>query len=144
MADVTLSTGQTVTVHPVPPFALTAVEARLPIDADAAAETVQQQMLDRERSLREAAFLIALEGITVPEDWQFPKGLLYADVQPRASEDGRLLDYIEYGLLQTPQDIERVQDVMYGSAVTTAEVEAAEAMFCPDRGREAAAEDPPG
>ena len=133
----------TVNVHPVPPFALASIGARLSVDTDADPATIQEQMADRETVLQEAAFLIALE-VTVPEDWQFPKGLQHAGIQPRVDEDGRLLDYIEYGLLQTPQDIEQVQTVMYGSTLTEAEVEAAEAMFRSDGRREAVTEDPPG
>lgn len=123
---VLLSGDRSVDVYVVPPFALTAVAARFPGD-DAATVATREQMQ------RETAWLIAMPGLTVPDDWQFPDGLRYAGVEPRAGGAGRLLDYIEYGLLQTNNDILSVQTVMYAETVTEDEIGAAEAVF-PDNG----------
>jgi len=125
--NVTLSSGQTLTVKPVPPFVLT--------DAHHALSTLSDS--EKDRALRGVALLCALPEIKVPDDWKFPRGLTYAGAVPRAGVDGRLLDYIEYGLLVTPADIAAVQAVMYGADVTEPEVTAAEATFQPDGGRAA-------
>lgn len=123
---VLLSGDRSVDVYVVPPFALTAVAARFPGDDAATIAT-------REQTQRETAWLIAMPGLTVPDDWQFPDGLRYAGVEPRKGDRGRLLDYIEYGLLQTNNDILSVQAVMYAETVTEDEIGAAEAVF-PDNG----------
>lgn len=123
---VLLSNNCSVEVLPVPPFALAVVASRFPGDDAATIAT-------REQTQRETAWLIALPGLTVPDDWQFPDGLRYAGVEPRAGGAGRLLDYIEYGLLQTNNDILSVQTVMYAETVTEDEIGAAEAVF-PDNG----------
>lgn len=125
--NVTLSNGQTLTVQPVPPFVLT--------DAQHALSHLEKT--ENERALRGVALLCALPEISVPDDWKFPRGLTYAGIAPRAGEDGRALDYIEYGLLTTGEDLSAVQAVMYGADLTEPEVAAAEATFRADGGQSA-------
>ncbi len=132
---VSLSNGQTLTVHPVPPFAMTAIARSLP------ANTPEAQAA-RERLMQEAAWLMALPGVSVPQDWAFPRGLSYAGIQSREGDEGRLLDYIEYGLLLTPADIQSVQVAMYGTALTEDDIGAAEDTFPADGGRDTALPDP--
>lgn len=133
---VTLSTGQSVAVQPVPPFALAEIERRYtPAYATAATEDPAARA-SREKLAREVAWLMALPDVAVPDDWQFPRALRYAGVEPREGDEGRLLDYIEYGLLVTPGDIQAVQAVMYGSALTEDDIGAAETTFPADGGRE--------
>lgn len=129
---VTLSDGQAVNVKSVPPFALAVVAAKFPVP-DGEKKEIAIALAEQERRQREVAWLIAFEGLAVPEEWQFPDGLRYVGIEPRAGEKGRLLDYIEFGLLQTSADVSKVQTVMYDSAVTEEEIEAAEAVF-PDNG----------
>jgi len=134
--SVTLCNGQILTVQPVPPFALAEIERRYtPASATAASEDPAAR-LAREQITREVAWLLALPDVTVPADWQFPRALRYAGIEPREGEEGRLLDYIEYGLLLTPADIQAVQAVMYGD-VTEDEIGAAEATFPVDGRRDA-------
>jgi hypothetical protein len=120
---VTFSNGRIENVYPVPPFALAIVAAMFPADGDPAT------IAAREQKQRETAWLIGFQGLAVPEDWQFPEGLRYAGIEPRAGEQGRLLDYIEYGLLLRDADIAKTQAVMYGETVTEEEITAAEAVF---------------
>lgn len=129
MVDVTLSNGMTVKVKTVPPFAMAAIEAALPPMDEMAGRAAT-----RARLSREAAWLLALPDVEVPEDWNFPPGLSYAGVDPREGEEGRKLDYIEFALLAQAQDIENVQQVMYGE-LTEDEVSAAEDMFPRDGGQ---------
>ncbi len=123
---VTLSNGQTIEVYPVPPFALTNVEARYPA-------TTPEGIALRERMIRETAWLLALPDVKVPADWQCPRALQHAGIEPRQGETGRMLDYIEYGLLLTADDIRAVQAAMYGGALTEEEIGAAEDSFRSDR-----------
>lgn len=134
MPEVTLSNGDTVTVQPVPPFTLTVAEARHPIPENLDAEETRAAMAERERVLREVAWLVAFEDLQVPDDWSFPRGLQHAGTEPREGDEGRLLDYVEYSLLKTPSDIQQVQKVMYGEALTEAEVDAAASAFPADSG----------
>jgi len=135
--DILLSNGQMLIVTPVPPFALAEINRRYPVPANLSATDAQAALAEREKLAREVAWLLALPVVDVPIDWTFPRGLVYAGIQPREGESGRLLDYIEYGLLVTPADIAAVQAVMYGADVTEPEVTAAEATFQPDGGRAA-------
>lgn len=132
MTQITLSNGKTIEVQPVPPLALNVITARHPLPVDADEAETQSAMQARERLLNEAAWLLALENVEVPDDWSFPTGLLHAGVEPRTGDHGPLLDYIEYGLLATTADVQRVQAAMYGEALTEAEVVAAEATFPAD------------
>jgi hypothetical protein len=139
---ITLSNGQEVEVQPVPPLALSVIGERNPVPENLDAEQTQAAMDARERLVNEAAWLIAFSGISVPVDWEFPRGLRYAGVEPREGDEGQLLDYIEYGLLVTTEDLKKVQEAMYGDALTEAEVDAAEAIFPNHGGQPTAAEDP--
>jgi hypothetical protein len=139
---VTFSNGRTEEVQPVPPLAISVIGAQHPIPENLDADETQAAMAARERLINEAAWLMALGHVEVPEDWQFPRGLTYAGIKPREGDEGRVLDYIEYGLLATTEDLEKVQVAMYGDALTEAEVDAAAAIFPGDGGRPAAAADP--
>ena len=125
--QIILTNGIQIEVQPVPPFALAEIQRRHP---------------DQPQLAREAAWLMALPTITVPEDWQFPRGLQYAGVEPRPGNEGRLLDYIEYGLLIMSNDIQSVQSIMYGGDLTEEEISAAEEMFPVDRGQTATSHHP--
>lgn len=125
---ITLSTGMVIDVRPVPPFALAEIERHYTFPVLEGTELAQAQAA-RERMTREAAWLMALPDVTVPDDWQFPRGLRYAGIQPREGDDGLLLDYIEFGVLIAPSDIQAVQAVMYSSDLTEEEIGAAEATF---------------
>lgn len=135
MSVVTLSNGQTVEVYPVPPFALTNVEARYPGGTPEAVAL-------RERMIRETAWLLALPDVSIPEGWQCPRALQHAGIEPRQGTTGRILDYIEYGLLLTADDIRAVQAAMYGGALTEDEIGAAEATFRLDRRHTTTTADP--
>ncbi|HOU13466.1 MAG TPA: hypothetical protein PKZ84_10135 [Anaerolineae bacterium] len=135
MSIVTLSNGRTVEVYPVPPFALTNVEARYP-------GVTPEAVTLRERMIRETAWLLALPDVSIPEGWQCPRALQHAGIEPRQGETGRILDYIEYGLLLTADDIRAVQVAMYGGALTEDEIGAAEATFRLDRGHTTTTADP--
>ncbi len=131
-----------VEVQPVPPFLYANIEAAHPIPAQLDPEAAAQALAARERLQRETAWLVALAAVTPPAGWRFPAALAYAGLQPREGEAGRKLDYIEYALLATAEDVQRVQAVMYGGALTEAEIGAAEAAFPGDGRRAAAAEYP--
>ncbi len=109
-------------VYPVPPFALTNVEA---VNRD-------KTPAEREHLIRETAWLLALPTVTLPADWQFPAALQYAGINPRSGDVGRKLDYIEYALLATGEDVRIVQMAMYG-ALAEDEIGAAEDSFRRDR-----------
>jgi hypothetical protein len=132
---VTLSTGQSLAVQPVPPFALAEIERRYAAPHDTLASEDPAARASREKLTREVAWLLALPDVVTPEDWQFPRALRYAGIEPRDGDEGRLLDYIEYALLVTPGDIQAVQAVMYGAALTEDDIGAAEAVFPADCGR---------
>ncbi len=137
MTEVQLSSGQVIEVQAVPPFVFTAIEAAHPLPHGKVPHAeMQAALLAREQLQRETAWLIALPDVEVPEGWAFPRALGHAGIQPRAGEHGRLLDYIEYGLLATPEDVRAVQTAMYGGALTEEEIGAAEATFPGDGGRE--------
>jgi hypothetical protein len=135
----TLSNGIVVEVQSVPPFALAEIERRFSSIEGLEGAELKQAQDARARLAREAAWLMALPDVTVPENWEFPRGLRYAGIQAREGEAGELLDYIEYGLLCTPQDIQDVQRVMYGADLTEEDISTAEATFQPDGGSPAAA-----
>lgn len=128
---VRFSNGEALHVYPVPPFVFTAIEAAHPLPDP----PTPGAMVDRECLLREAAWLMALPEVRVPEAWEFPRALTYAGLAPRVGDEGRLLDYIEYELLATAEDVRAVQLAMYGGALTEAEIGTAEAAFPGDGGR---------
>jgi hypothetical protein len=144
MVKVTLSTGQEIEVLPVPPFALAAVKAAHPPPTNLEPAELAEALATQERLTREVSWLIALPDVEVPEDWEFPRGLRYAGIHPREGEEGRRLDYIEYRLLITHEDLVQVREVMYGAVLSEEEIAAAEATFRPDGGREAPAGDSAG
>lgn len=133
---VKLTNGVVITVEPVPPFALNAVERRFTalVSGDSPESYAARDSM--EQMIKEAAWLMAIKDVEVPDSWNFPRGLLYAGVQPREGDDGRLLDYIEYGLLLTPADVQAVQAVMYDSNLTGDELSEAEETFPANSGRE--------
>ncbi len=133
---VKLTSGIVVKVLPVPPFALAEVERHFVFADRLEGEEAEAAQSARALMVREAAWLMALPDVEVPEDWVFPRGLRYAGVQPREGEEGRLLDYIEYGLLLTSGDVQAVQATMYESSLTGEELGIAEATFQTDSGRE--------
>lgn len=141
MAQLTLSNGQTITVYPVPPFALMAVEARYPdppppdVEADTDSQAwrdwyARQQAIveERDQARSDAALLIAFRDVEVPEGWRFPAYLTRAGLSERPGEDGRLLDYVRYVLLESGADIRAIKAVMYGR-LTEQEVEASADTF---------------
>jgi hypothetical protein len=78
---------------------------------------------------------MALPEVAVPNEWTFPEALRRVGIEPRTGDDGRRLDYIEYELLRSAQDVKAVQDVMYGP-LGEQEVEAAVATFQPEDSEE--------
>lgn len=137
---VKLSTGIEVEVQPVPPLALTNVAALLPLRG-LDETTYNAVQAARKRSVQDTAWLLAFPGLRAPDSWQFPLALQHVGLQPREGDTGRLLDYIEYGLLLNNDDIQRVQAVMHDGALTEAEVEAAVETFRRQRRWETAALD---
>ena len=133
---IALSNGEKVDVHPVPPFAMANIEASNSIPANLDGDALEAAIHSREMLMRDAAWLLALPDVVVPEGWEFPAPLRFAGVYPRENEMyGLKLDYIEYGLLLTPADVEAVQRVMFGAALTEDEIGAAEETFPTDGGR---------
>jgi hypothetical protein len=133
---VKLTNGIVITVEPVPPFALNAVERRFVALVSGDSPESNAARASMEQMIKEAAWLMAIKDVVVPDDWTFPRGLRYAGVQPREGEDGRLLDYIEYGLLLTASDVQAVQAVMYDASLTGDELSDAEETFPANSGRE--------
>ncbi len=128
MQEITLSNGRVVRVCPVPPFALSAVEEKFPLPAEDDSALVTAVLARRERAVRDVAWLCALPDVAVPDDWRFPVALNYAGVEPRPGELGRKIDYIEYELLASTEDVTRVREAMWG-VLSEADVAAAEATF---------------
>lgn len=136
MKRVILSSGQPVDVHPVPPFFLTAVQNEYRVDADMAGDSSLAALETRAQAVREAAWLMALPSVIVPAGWKFPFALEYCGIEPREGDVGLWLDYVEYGLLATGDDVRAVQAAMYGAPeVTEDEIRDAEATFPADGGR---------
>ena len=142
MEKITLSNGVEVQVYPVPPFALSAIESQYPdpempmpkMEQDSPewrrwVSEMQQARERREQAITEAALLVALRDVELPEGWRLPEAFRLAGFQEREGERGRRLDYIQYELLIAPGDLVAVQNAMYGSTLTEGEVEAAEATF---------------
>lgn len=127
MTRVTFSAGSTHEVRSVPPLAMRELYRR---------HHDEQETL--ERLLREVPLLIGLQGLPVPKDWQFPQALGYAGIAPREGQEGRLLDYIEYHLLATKEDLDALNQALFGE-ISEAEIADAEATFCPDGGGAGAA-----
>lgn len=147
MEKITLSNGVEVQVYPVPPFALSAIEARYsePEMPEGDRESLEwrrwvselrQARAQREQAVTEAALLVALRDVELPEGWRLPEAFRLAGFQEREGERGRRLDYVQYELLIAPGDLVAVQSAMYGSTLTEEEVKAAEATFPSDSQRE--------
>jgi len=124
-----LSCGEKITVYPVPPFVFSNIEATHPLPQGVDSAELARAAVLRDQLIQDTAFLLALKDISVPADWKFPEVLQYANLHPREGEAGRKLDYIEYELLLTPEDVTQVTAAMYGGALTEAEIGAAEAVF---------------
>lgn len=135
MDELTLSNGQRVRVLPVPPCALAAIESRFPLPETQDMERFRAAMEARSTALRETGWLMALPEVVVPSEWAFPEALRRVGIEPRTGDDGRRLDYIEYELLRSAEDVRAVQDVMYGP-LGEQEVEAAVATFQPEDSEE--------
>jgi hypothetical protein len=137
---VTFSNGEEHEVLRVPPYALRRVGADHPLpdlpepdapDFEERVAEVNALYEARGRLLHETSLLMALPDVEVPEDWAFPRGLRHGGVEPRQGENGTWLDYVEYGLLRTQEDIEALQDAMHGKPLSREEVTAAEETFQP-------------
>lgn len=114
MDEITLSNGRRVRVLPVPPFAISAVESRFPLPETDDHERFRQALEARAAAVRETGWLMALPEVTVPSDWTFPDALERIGIHAREGEVGRRLDYIEYELLRSTDDVKAVLDIMHG------------------------------
>jgi len=66
----------------------------------------------------------------VPKGWKFPPELKEFGLQPREGARGKRLDFIRYGLLVTPSDVEKARNVMFDiGSLTAMEVDAAVDSF---------------
>jgi hypothetical protein len=135
--QVKLFNGKMVVVHPVPPFVLSVVEAQYPMpeppnvaqDEDETAWRAwhaesRRVEAARDTARNEAALLVALRDVELPEDWTFPLALTMAGIEARDGERGRRLDYIQYELIQTPHDLAEIQAQMFIGCVLEEEVQA--------------------
>ena len=131
--QITFSGGQTESVYCVPQFIMSDLEG-LPeyqVGPDDPPEVVVEKGAALGKAKERAALLYAFQDTTVPRRWKYPKSALREGLSPTPGEDGRLYDYIRYGLVVTSRDIMVMQRVMWG--LTTEEVKAAEATFCARR-----------
>lgn len=127
---ITFSGGQTENVYCVPQFIMSEL-AELPeyqAGADDAPEVVLEKATALGNAKTRAALLYAFQDTVVPRRWKYPKSAQNAGLLPSSGDDGRLYDYIRYGLVVTTRDIAVTQRVMWG--LTAEEVKAAEATFC--------------
>lgn len=131
MDEITLSNGRRVRVLPVPPFAVAAVESRFPLPEAEDHERFRQALEARAAAVRETGWLMALPEVTVPDGWQFPDALERVGIHAREGEVGQRLDYIEYDLLRSTDDVRAVLDIMHGP-IAEAEVAQAVATFQPE------------
>lgn len=134
--EITLSSGETVTVYPVPQKVYDLLVVKYPyppipiieISGEDTATGEPMRMakssdpdynrqcaeIDQRRMEEwgEVQFLWALRDVEVPDGWKPPLAsiqYILPDWEPRQGEMGRKLDYIEWGLLQNPGDVTRVQ-----------------------------------
>lgn len=78
--------------------------------------------------VHEFSLLYAFEGLAVPEDWEPPRlALAHAGLSAREGEAGRLLDYVEFALLVTEEDVKQASRAMHGESAPLTEVEVAAA-----------------
>ena len=162
---ITLSTGEDIVVHVVPPSVHDVVTKRHPLPtapiietATASGETLkmsieddpeylaQKQVVETQRmaALQEAYTLFALKDVVVPEDFditeEFGDELSYLDPdwKPREGKSGRKLDYIDYILLAGSADNLRVSEAINELVSIDQEVvDAIEASFQDDVSAEA-------
>lgn len=155
--QVTLSTGVTVTVAPVPQKLYDVIRMKhadppVPIlesDKTATGEVMRYENRkdpDYQLALREAEqarqiewakamLLFGLPEVEAPNDWEPPIELAYIapDWKPREGELGRKLDYIEWELLRTIGDHQKVTAAINALAMISEEaVDAIEATFPDD------------
>jgi len=154
--EIKLSTGVTVTVHPVPQKIYDVIRMRhpdppVPIledDRTATGEPMRFEDRDdpdylqakreaeqaRQMAWAEASLLFGLPDVQVPDGWEPPteelEYLTGGQWQPRQGEKGRKLDYIEWELLAVVGDYQRVQAAINQLAMVSEEaVDAVEATF---------------
>jgi hypothetical protein len=154
--EVKLSTGVTVTVHPVPQKVYDVIRMKHPDppvpvledDRTATGEpmlyqapndpTYLEQKARAERARQtawaEASLLFGLPEVEVPDGWQPPAAeleyLTGGEWKPRQGETGRKLDYIEWDLLAVVGDYQRVQAAINQLAMVSEEAtDAVEATF---------------
>jgi len=154
--QVTLSTGITVTVAPVPQKIYDVIRMRHPdppvpvleSDATATGEPMryenrkdpdyQQALRDAEQARRkawaEAMLLFGLPEVAAPDEWEGPPvaelSYLAPEWKPREGDQGRKLDWIEWELLRTPGDHGKVVDAINELADVPEEAtDAVEATF---------------
>lgn len=69
----------------------------------------------------------------IPDDWEIPARLIQAGLKPHVGIDGRRWDFILYGLITTPADMQALSNVLLGKGpLMEAEVEAASNQFPSD------------
>jgi len=154
--QITLSTGITVTVAPVPQKVYDVIRMRHPdppvpvLESKATAtgeamkyenrkdpdyqEALRDAKQARQRAWAEAMFLFGLPEVVVPDEWEGPPvtelAYLAPDWKQREGDQGRKLDYIEWELLRTPGDHGKVVDAINELADVPEEaVDAIEATF---------------
>ena len=154
--EIKLSTGVTVTVHPVPQKIYDVIRMKhpdppVPIledDRTATGEPMRYENPDdpdyrkalreaeraRQTAWAEASLLFGLPDMQVPDGWEPPteelEYLTGGQWQPRQGEKGRKLDYLEWELLAVVGDYQRVQAAINQLAMVSEEaVDAVEATF---------------
>jgi len=154
--EVKLSTGITVTVHPVPQKIYDVIRMKhpdppVPVVEDtrtATGEAMRYENRDdpdyraalakaeqaRQTAWAEASLLFGLPEVEVPDGWEPPTEeldyLTGGQWKPRQGEKGHKLDYIEWELLAVVGDYQRVQAAINQLAMVPEEaVDAVEATF---------------
>jgi len=154
--EVKLSTGITVTVHPVPQKIYDVIRMKhpdppVPIledDRTATGEPIRYENRDdpdyqealreaeraRQTAWAEASLLFGLPDVEVPDGWEPPaeelEYLTDGQWKPREGTKGRKLDYIEWELLAVVGDYQRVQGAINQLAMVSEEaVDAIEGTF---------------
>jgi hypothetical protein len=154
--EVKLSTGVTVTVHPVPQKVYDVIRMQHPDppvpvleddrtatgepmryenrDDPAYRETLREAEQARQTAWAEASLLFGLPDVEVPDGWEPPAEelgyLTDGQWKPRRGETGRKLDYVEWDLLAVVGDYQRVQAAINQLAMVSEEAaDAIEATF---------------
>lgn len=138
---ITFSNGRTENVYSVPPNLTGNIkrqienDPRFAITDDDTTDDVIRKGCERDdavyKETRGAALAWAFQDTKVPDGWQFPRIILEKGITPRDGDDGRLADYIEYGLLANAKDANLAGAVMAG--LTEEDIGAASAGFRPCR-----------